>query len=67
MGATSYIQNNLNYLDPSMQSVGCHGWPSVGEEKLMDYQDPSMKIASWMAIGRGKKANAYKYPLTFLK
>ena len=31
------------------------------------YQDPSMKIPSWMAIGRGKEANAYKYPLTFLK
>ena len=31
------------------------------------YQDPSMKIPSWMAIGREKKQMLIKYPLTFLK
>ena len=31
------------------------------------YQDPSMKIAVMDGHRQGKKANAYKYPLTFLK
>ena len=36
-------------------------------QDYQDYQDPSMKIPSWMAIGRGIKQTLINTPLTFLK
>ena len=39
----------------------------IVRESTRIYQDPSMKIVVMDGHRQGKKANAYKYPLTFLK
>ena len=35
---------------------------SISSVDYQDYQDPSMKIPSWMAIGRGKKQTLINTP-----